>query len=189
MTYVFFGGMRGTAWVNTFQTTLFLRFGTISFVVIGWGMGGFSGRGRGDPAPRPGAPAHLRAHVAALFLSYTFIPLSSIAFPAHHDLLPHRAQDEPVQAHRDPLPAVHRGAVAALRPPGGDGEPRHRRAEGDREDRGARRRWPPMPGRSPRRSATRCAPRRAATTCCCCCSSATRRSGSRACWAPASWRR
>ena len=25
MSYVFFGGMRGTAWVNTFQTVLFLR--------------------------------------------------------------------------------------------------------------------------------------------------------------------
>jgi SSS family solute:Na+ symporter len=27
MCYVFFGGMRGTAWVNTFQTILFLSFG------------------------------------------------------------------------------------------------------------------------------------------------------------------
>jgi len=27
MCYVFFGGMRGTAWVNTFQTSLFLCFG------------------------------------------------------------------------------------------------------------------------------------------------------------------
>ena len=27
MSYVFFGGMRGTAWVNTFQTVLFLSFG------------------------------------------------------------------------------------------------------------------------------------------------------------------
>jgi SSS family solute:Na+ symporter len=41
MGYVFFGGMRGTAWVNTFQTTLFLCFGAIAFVVIGVGMGGF----------------------------------------------------------------------------------------------------------------------------------------------------
>ena len=30
MSYVFFGGMRGTAWVNTFQTTLFLVFGAIA---------------------------------------------------------------------------------------------------------------------------------------------------------------
>ena len=30
MSYVFFGGMRGTAWVNTFQTILFLVFGAIA---------------------------------------------------------------------------------------------------------------------------------------------------------------
>ena len=41
MGYVFFGGMRGTAWVNAMQTSLFLVFGTIAFLVIGAGMGGF----------------------------------------------------------------------------------------------------------------------------------------------------
>ena len=41
MSYVFFGGMRGTAWVNTFQTMLFLVFGAVALVVIGAGMGGF----------------------------------------------------------------------------------------------------------------------------------------------------
>ena len=33
MSYVFFGGMRGTAWVNTFQTILFLCFGAIALIV------------------------------------------------------------------------------------------------------------------------------------------------------------
>ena len=32
MSYVFFGGMRGTAWVNTFQTILFLSFGAVALV-------------------------------------------------------------------------------------------------------------------------------------------------------------
>src|SRR6266496_3230994 len=41
MGYVLFGGMRGTAWVNTFQTILFLSFGAIAVAVIGRGMGGF----------------------------------------------------------------------------------------------------------------------------------------------------
>lgn len=41
MGYVFFGGMRGTAWVNTLQTTMFLVFGTITFFIIAKGMGGF----------------------------------------------------------------------------------------------------------------------------------------------------
>src|SRR5688500_258730 len=40
MSYVFFGGMRGTAWVNTLQTLMFLVFGTLAFVVIARGMGG-----------------------------------------------------------------------------------------------------------------------------------------------------
>jgi SSS family solute:Na+ symporter len=81
MSYVFFGGMRGTAWVNTFQTTLFLVFGTVAVAVIGYGMGGF----------RDSAEALLASPLASLltrerispsyFLSYTFIPLSAIAFP------------------------------------------------------------------------------------------------------------
>lgn len=41
MSYVFFGGMRGTAWVNMFQTILFLGFGTIAFVLISKNLGGF----------------------------------------------------------------------------------------------------------------------------------------------------
>src|SRR3954452_14387708 len=41
MSYVFFGGMRGTAWVNTLQTLMFLAFGLLAMVVVGVGMGGF----------------------------------------------------------------------------------------------------------------------------------------------------
>lgn len=93
MSYVFFGGMRGTAWVNTFQTILFLTFGAIAIVVIGHGMGGFGATvermltevphaATGDP-PQHGL-AHLLTREAmnpALFFSYSFIPLSAIAFP------------------------------------------------------------------------------------------------------------
>ena len=82
MSYVFFGGMRGTAWVNAFQTILFLLFGTIAVVVIGRGMGGFQeaiGAMLTSPATEP---LLTRERVSPLyFLSYTFIPLSSIAFP------------------------------------------------------------------------------------------------------------
>ncbi len=82
MSYVFFGGMRGTAWVNTFQTLLFLSFGAIAIVVIGQGMGGFAPameRILADPAT---APLLSRERFpAAVFFSYTFIPLSAIAFP------------------------------------------------------------------------------------------------------------
>ncbi len=81
MSYVFFGGMRGTAWVNTFQTVLFLVFGLIALGVIGTGMGGFSAAAEGLLAS-PSAYLLTRERVSPwFFFSYTFIPLSSIAFP------------------------------------------------------------------------------------------------------------
>ena len=82
MSYVFFGGMRGTAWVNTFQTVLFLSFGAIAVVVIARGMGGFSNAMESLLASPSTAPLLTRERVSPLyFLSYTFIPLSSLAFP------------------------------------------------------------------------------------------------------------
>jgi SSS family solute:Na+ symporter len=82
MSYVFFGGMRGTAWVNAFQTVLFLLFGTIAVVVIGQGMGGFREAIAAMLASPSTEPLLTRERVSPLyFLSYTFIPLSSIAFP------------------------------------------------------------------------------------------------------------
>ncbi len=82
MTYVFFGGMRGTAWVNTFQTILFLVFGVIALGVIGAGMGGF----RASVEALQSAPATswllTRERISPYyFFSYTFVPLSAIAFP------------------------------------------------------------------------------------------------------------
>jgi SSS family solute:Na+ symporter len=82
MSYVFFGGMRGTAWVNTFQTILFLSFGAIALVVIGVGMGGFRQSAEALLASPVTAPLLTRERISPLFFfSYTFIPLSSIAFP------------------------------------------------------------------------------------------------------------
>jgi SSS family solute:Na+ symporter len=82
MSYVFLGGMRGTAWVNAFQTTLFLLFGTIAVVVIGSGMGGFDRAMESLLAAPATAPLLNRERVSMLyFFSYTFIPLSSITFP------------------------------------------------------------------------------------------------------------
>ena len=82
MGYVFFGGMRGTAWVNTFQTVLFLCFGVIAIIVIGVGMGGF----RSNVQAMLNSPAFsallTRERISPFyFFSYTFIPLSAIAFP------------------------------------------------------------------------------------------------------------
>lgn len=82
MSYVFFGGMRGTAWVNTFQTTLFLVFGAVALSVIGYGMGGFD-KAIGEMHESPLLSSWLtREKISpAYFFSYTFIPLSSLTFP------------------------------------------------------------------------------------------------------------
>jgi len=82
MSYVFFGGMRGTAWVNTFQTILFLLFGAVALVVIGVGMGGFRSAAQALQSSPALAPLLTRERISPLyFFSYTFIPLSAIAFP------------------------------------------------------------------------------------------------------------
>jgi solute:Na+ symporter, SSS family len=82
MGYVFFGGMQGTAWVNTFQTILFLVFGAIALVVIGVGMGGYRNAAQQMLSIPALAPLMTRERISPLyFFSYTFIPLSAIAFP------------------------------------------------------------------------------------------------------------
>jgi SSS family solute:Na+ symporter len=82
MSYVFFGGMRGTAWVNTLQTLMFLAFGLIALVVIGYGMGGFGPVIQGMLDTPAQAPLLTRERFSPwAFISYTFIPFSSIAFP------------------------------------------------------------------------------------------------------------
>jgi SSS family solute:Na+ symporter len=82
MSYVFFGGMRGTAWVNTFQTILFLSFGAVALIVIGRGMGGFPAAMQSLLSSPDTAHLLTRERFSPLFFfSYTFIPLSTIAFP------------------------------------------------------------------------------------------------------------
>jgi SSS family solute:Na+ symporter len=82
MSYVFFGGMRGTAWVNTFQTVLFLLFGAVALIVIGVGMGGFRNAAQSMASSPALGPLLTRERISPLyFFSYTFIPLSAIAFP------------------------------------------------------------------------------------------------------------
>jgi len=82
MGYVFLGGMRGTAWVNTFQTVLFLLFGAVAFVLIARGVGGLD-RVMAQIGSDP-KTAHLLSREKILpreFFSYMFIPMSSIMFP------------------------------------------------------------------------------------------------------------
>ncbi|HXG24472.1 MAG TPA: sodium:solute symporter family protein [Chthonomonadales bacterium] len=82
MSYVFFGGMRGTAWVNTFQTILFLSFGTVAFLLIARNLGGFDQimQNLADN-PRTASLLSRERIPPQEFFSYMFIPLSSIMFP------------------------------------------------------------------------------------------------------------
>lgn len=83
LVYVFFGGMRGTAWANTFQTIAFMILGVLTFFVIA------SSLGNGSPVENMRAvSAAVDARwttrsgtSASVFLSYIFIPLSVGMFP------------------------------------------------------------------------------------------------------------
>jgi SSS family solute:Na+ symporter len=82
MSYVFFGGMRGTAWVNTLQTLMFLSFGALAFVLIGRELGGFGQvMERLAANPRTATLLTRERIPPAEFWSYFLIPLSSIMFP------------------------------------------------------------------------------------------------------------
>lgn len=80
---VFFGGMRGTVWVNIFQTLLFLLFGAVALAVISHsiqgGFGEYIQKIAGDPKTRYLVTRERMPE--RYFWSYSFIPLSSIMFP------------------------------------------------------------------------------------------------------------
>ena len=164
MGYVFFGGMRGTAWVNTLQTVLFLLFGTIAVVVIGVGHGrllgrdGVAGRFGGD-----GAAADPRALRAAVFLQLHVHPAVLDRLSAHRHLLPDGATPGPLPEDRDPLPDLHAGDLAAVGLP--RAWPPTPRTTCRRSNRSSRRApsWRRAAPRWRRWSAIGCGPRRAAT--------------------------
>ena len=52
--YVFFGGMRGTAWANTFQTIVFLILGVVTFFLISSKLGGLQAAGEAVAKKHPG---------------------------------------------------------------------------------------------------------------------------------------
>ncbi len=78
LTYVFWGGLRGAAWANAFQTIVFMITGFIAFALIANKLGGLAAATsmanpekliRGDEIPQ------------LQFLTYAFIPLSVGMFP------------------------------------------------------------------------------------------------------------
>ena len=78
---VFFGGMRGTVWVNIFQTILFLLFGFVAVWAISQKLN-FSDIIKEMGASKTEASLVTRSKVNPWFFwSYTLVPLSSIMFP------------------------------------------------------------------------------------------------------------
>ncbi len=80
---VFLGGMRGTVWVNVFQTILFMLFGTVALLAISSNLpdGGFGAVLSKLGASPKGFLLSREKMPAEVFWSYSLIPLSSIMFP------------------------------------------------------------------------------------------------------------
>ena len=82
--YVFFGGMRGTAWANAFQTVFFMVLGGITFYVISAKLGKQDSLWENLQAIAAEIPASksTRGHISHLqWTAYLLIPLSVAMFP------------------------------------------------------------------------------------------------------------
>ncbi|MCA9114975.1 MAG: sodium:solute symporter family protein [Planctomycetaceae bacterium] len=84
LVYVFFGGMRGTAWANTFQTLVFMVLGLVTFCVIANKLGGEDSllanlQKLGEAVPPEKAT---RMHMSQTeFFTYLLVPFSVGMFP------------------------------------------------------------------------------------------------------------
>ena len=80
--YVTYGGMRSTAWVNTFQTTVFILVGIIAYLVI---MDHYGGIGEAMITLRDTHPEFVvfgsGSYTVFKMLSYLLLPISVAAFP------------------------------------------------------------------------------------------------------------
>ena len=81
MIYVTSGGLRGTAWANTFQTLVFMVLGTVTLFFLVGQLGGFGGAMDKLAQARPDLIIRSETLPVAKFLSYTLIPLSAGMFP------------------------------------------------------------------------------------------------------------
>ncbi len=81
MTYVTFGGLRGTAWANTFQTVIFMLLGGVAFFVIVNKLGGFGTAISVIADKYPELIIRGEKIQPLNMLTYTLIPLSVGMFP------------------------------------------------------------------------------------------------------------
>jgi solute:Na+ symporter, SSS family len=81
LAYIFFGGLRGAAWANTFQTCVFMLTGVVAFGVISSKLGGLSAATQQVLEIRPERLARGAAMSQVDFFTYWLIPLSIGMFP------------------------------------------------------------------------------------------------------------
>lgn len=82
LSYVFFGGLRGAVWANTFQTIVFMITGVIAFVMISQKLGGLAAASEKLLASSHAERAARDGQIGyAQFFTYCFIPLSVGMFP------------------------------------------------------------------------------------------------------------
>ncbi|MDA1055398.1 MAG: sodium:solute symporter family protein [Planctomycetota bacterium] len=84
LTYVFYGGMRGTAWANTFQTSVFMALGVVTFFVIAKAIGGTDNLFENLVIATKQVPEIQLARAKIpkpVFFSFLLIPLSVGMFP------------------------------------------------------------------------------------------------------------
>ncbi len=79
--YIFFGGLRGAAWANTFQTIVFMIVGIITFIVISRGIGGPVAATQAVMEKHPELLTRESEFTKLHFLTYGFVPLSVGMFP------------------------------------------------------------------------------------------------------------
>jgi len=81
MVYVTYGGLRGTAWANTFQTLVFMSLGAVTFVYVAHSMGGLGAALERIAAADPSLLIRGDRFTAVKYITFSFIPLSAAMFP------------------------------------------------------------------------------------------------------------
>lgn len=79
--YVFFSGLRGAVWANTFQTAVFMLAGIVSFFLIASKLGGLGAASQAVLEAHPEKLIRGEAVSPLHFFSYCLIPLSAGVFP------------------------------------------------------------------------------------------------------------
>lgn len=79
--YIFFGGIRGAAWANAFQTMVFMVMGVVAFILISDALGGIQAASQAVVERNPEHLARTNRMGYGQFLTYGLVPLSVGMFP------------------------------------------------------------------------------------------------------------